>query len=47
MQDKAISPSIQKKMYTNLACEKVISMDSSHSPFFSMAKELAMHLLSL
>ncbi len=47
LQDKAISPSIQKKMYTNLPCEKVISMDTSHSPFFSAPKELVDHLLSL
>ena len=47
LQDKAISPSIQKRMYTNLSCEKVISMDTSHSPFFSAPEELVGHLLSL
>ena len=47
LQDKAISPSIQKEMYTNLPCEKVISMDTSHSPFFSAPEELTRHLLSL
>ena len=47
LQDKAISPSIQKKMYTNFPCEKVISMDTSHSPFLSAPEELAVHLLSL
>jgi pimeloyl-ACP methyl ester carboxylesterase len=45
--DRAISPSIQKKMYNNLPCEKVIKMDTSHSPFFSAPEELAGHLLSL
>jgi pimeloyl-ACP methyl ester carboxylesterase len=46
-QDKAISPPIQEKMYTNLICEKVIKMETSHSPFFSAPGELAGHLLSL
>ena len=47
LQDKAVSPFIQKKLYTNLSCEKVISMDTSHSPFFSAPEELANHLLAL
>ena len=47
LQDKAISPSIQRRMYTNLSCEKVVSMDTSHSPFFSAPEELVGHLLSL
>jgi pimeloyl-ACP methyl ester carboxylesterase len=45
--DKAISPSIQEKLYKALPCEKVISMDTSHSPFFSGPEELANHLLSI
>ena len=45
--DKAISPSIQEKMYKALPCENVISMDTSHSPFFSAPEELVKHLLSL
>jgi pimeloyl-ACP methyl ester carboxylesterase len=47
LQDKAISPLIQEKLYTNLPCEKVVSMDSSHSPFLSRPKELVGHLLAL
>ena len=47
LRDKAISPSIQEKLYTALPCEKVISMDTSHSPFFSVPEELANHLLSI
>ncbi|MFC2083434.1 alpha/beta fold hydrolase [Bacteroidota bacterium] len=47
LQDKAISPSFQKKMYTNLSCEKVFSMNTSHSPFLSAPEELANILLSL
>ncbi len=33
--DRAISPSVQQSMYTALPCEKVLSIGSSHSPFFS------------
>lgn len=47
LRDRAISPSVQKRMYTALPCRKVISMDTSHSPFFSVPEELAAHLTSL
>lgn len=40
MQDKAVTPFIQRKMYTETPCKKVYSMDTSHSPFFSSPKEL-------
>jgi hypothetical protein len=45
--DRIISPSEQKKMYTDLPCERAISMDTSHSPFFSAPEELVGHLTSL
>lgn len=47
LRDRAISPSLQKKMYTALPCQRVISMDTSHSPFFSAPEELVAHLTSL
>ncbi len=47
LQDSALLPSLQKWMYTHVPCEKVISMNTSHSPFFSAPDELAAHLLSL
>lgn len=47
LQDRAISPAIQKKMYSNQPCEKLISMDTSHSPFFSAPEKLVEHLLSV
>ena len=47
LQDRAITLPVQKKMYTALPCRQVISMDSSHSPFFSQPEMLAGHLLSL
>ena len=39
-EDKAVTPFIQRKMYTETPCEKVYSMQTSHSPFFSRPKEL-------
>ena len=47
LQDKAIIPEFQKKMYTELPCEKVITMNTSHSPFLSAPRELANHLIFL
>jgi pimeloyl-ACP methyl ester carboxylesterase len=39
-EDKAVTPFIQRKMYTESPCEKVYSMATSHSPFFSKPDEL-------
>jgi pimeloyl-ACP methyl ester carboxylesterase len=39
-EDKAVTPFIQRKMYAETECEKVYSMATSHSPFFSKPKEL-------
>jgi pimeloyl-ACP methyl ester carboxylesterase len=39
-EDYAVSPFIQRKMYTKTLCEKVYSMATSHSPFFSKPQEL-------
>lgn len=47
LQDGIIPPTFQKKMYTAVPCEEVISMNTSHSPFFSAPLDLASHLLSL
>ncbi|MEP6928333.1 MAG: alpha/beta fold hydrolase [Ginsengibacter sp.] len=40
-EDKAVTPFIQKKMYTETPCEKVYSLPTSHSPFFSKPQELS------
>lgn len=45
--DVVITPSRQKEMYTLLPCKRVISMKTSHSPFFSAPEELVAHLTSL
>lgn len=47
LRDRAISPSYQKKMYMALPFEKIFSLDTSHSPFFSAPQELVKHLHSL
>ncbi len=47
LRDRAISPSIQKEMYTAMPCQRLISMDTSHSPFFSAPQELVAHLTAL
>jgi pimeloyl-ACP methyl ester carboxylesterase len=40
-EDRAVTPFIQRKMYTELPCNKVYSLKSSHSPFFSMPSALS------
>lgn len=39
-EDRAVTPFIQKLMYTETPCNKVYKMATSHSPFFSRPKEL-------
>lgn len=39
-EDKAVTPFIQRKMYTETPCDGVYSLSSSHSPFFSMPERL-------
>lgn len=46
-QDRAVTPFIQQKMYTETPCEKVYKMETSHSPFFSQPKELCDILCNL
>lgn len=40
-EDKAVTPFIQRKMYKEMPCEKVYSLPTSHSPFFSKPQELS------
>jgi pimeloyl-ACP methyl ester carboxylesterase len=47
LQDRSVTPAFQKKLYTAFPCEKVLSLDTSHTPFFSAPRELAAHLMSL
>jgi pimeloyl-ACP methyl ester carboxylesterase len=45
--DKIIPPQLAKEMYTVTPCQKVISLNTGHSPFLSSPKQLATCLLSL
>ena len=46
-QDRAMTPSRQKRLYTTQPFQKVLTLDTSHSPFFSAPGELAAHLAAL
>lgn len=45
--DQAIDPSRQRQMYTETPCERVIEMNTGHSPFFSAPEELTNNLMSV
>jgi pimeloyl-ACP methyl ester carboxylesterase len=45
-EDRAVTPYIQQKMYTETPCDKVYSLPTSHSPFFSRPTELVEILLN-
>ena len=47
LQDRAIPPASQKKMYLASPCETVFSLEAGHSPFLSVPEKLAQLLLSL
>lgn len=40
-EDRAVTPFIQRKMYTETPCQEVYSMATSHSPFFSEPQALS------
>lgn len=46
-QDQAFPLKSQQKLCAALPCQKVISINTSHSPFFSAPEELAKHLILL
>ena len=47
LEDKAISNTMQRKMYAEFSWQYVFTMDSSHSPFFSSPKALVSNLTML
>ena len=47
LQDGAIPIEVQRQMVAEVPCETVLTLDTSHSPFFSAPEELVEHLLSL
>ena len=47
LKDKTITISAQRKMHSKFDCEKVLTLNSCHSPWFSMPEELVSHLTSI
>lgn len=47
LQDRAIPIALQRRMHSALPCRTVITMNTSHSPFFSAPEALAVRLTSL
>ncbi|HUK49546.1 MAG TPA: hypothetical protein VLV18_00820, partial [Terriglobales bacterium] len=47
LQDRAISPMLQRKMYTASKCSHIIRINTSHSPFLSQPTQLAKILTNL
>jgi pimeloyl-ACP methyl ester carboxylesterase len=47
LQDRALGPAMQKKMYTELPCRKVYTLPTGHSPFISRPEQLAACLLDI
>ena len=45
--DRTLSPAAQERMYAELPCEKVVSMETGHLPFFAAPETLAGHLDAL
>lgn len=46
LRDRAITAAAQKRMYTDLPCREVLTMDTDHSPFLSAPERLAEYLIS-
>lgn len=47
LQDAGVSPALQRRMLATVPCQKIISMQTSHSPFLSAPAQLASNLISL
>ncbi len=46
LQDRAVSPALQRRMYRAMPCERIVSIDASHSAYFSVPGELTDAILS-
>ncbi len=40
LQDRAIRPPLQRRLYTEAGCDPVIEIDTDHSPWLSRTDEL-------
>ena len=47
LHDKVIPLALQRQMHSKLPCQKVVSIDTDHSPFFSAPQKLAESLTAL
>jgi len=47
LKDQALSPELQKGMYTKLPCQRIMTLDTGHSPFLSAPEALVAHLVSV
>lgn len=47
LQDRALGIPLQRRMQAALPCQQSYSLDTDHSPFFSMPEELVEHLRSI
>lgn len=47
LQDMVIPPQLQRQMYAKLPCQRIVSIDTDHSPFFSAPQKLADSLTAL
>ena len=47
LRDKAITPAAQRQMISATGVDRVLAIDTDHSPFFSEPATLAVHLASL
>lgn len=45
LQDRAVTLPLQRRMCADTPCDRVVSLDSGHSPFFSQPRQLADALL--
>jgi hypothetical protein len=43
--DRAVSPALQRRMYASSPCRRVLSIDASHSAYFSKPDELVDKIL--
>jgi pimeloyl-ACP methyl ester carboxylesterase len=47
LRDRANSPAAQKRMYTAVPCQTVVSLDTGHSPFWCAPQDLVAQLTAL
>jgi len=47
LEDQALRPEHQKRLYTRLPCSQVLSLNTGHSPFLSAPEELVRLLVSI